>query len=78
MVLQVRATERERDPLAAAIGAEPPEQFAALSAEDRLALAETVEAATAERNALIDRAIDDSLRHLPAVLRGPVKRVLGV
>jgi hypothetical protein len=77
-VLHVSATERTGDPLAAAIGARPPDAFAALSAGDAAALAATVEQATAEREALIDRAIEDSLRHLPAPLRGPVKRVLGV
>jgi hypothetical protein len=77
-VLGVSATERERSPLAAAIGAAPPEAFATLSAEDATVLADTVERATAERAALIDRAIEDSLRHLPALLRGPVKRALGV
>jgi hypothetical protein len=77
-VLDVSATERDRDPLVAAIHAAPSDAFAALSAEERAALGGTVERAAAERDALIDRAIEDSLRHLPALLRGPVKRALGV
>jgi hypothetical protein len=64
--------------LADAVRATPPDAFEALSAQDIAALAGIVERAAAERDALIDRAIDDSLRHLPALLRGPVKRALGV
>jgi hypothetical protein len=74
----VSATERDTDPLAAAVGAAPPEELANLSDDDRTALAATVERAIAERNAMIDDAIESSLRHLPALLRGPVKRALGV
>jgi hypothetical protein len=64
--------------LAEAVGATPPKEFAALSAADRADLAAVVERAAADRTALIDRAIEDSLGHLPPLLRGPVKRALGV
>jgi hypothetical protein len=64
--------------LAAAVGVPPPEEFGALSAAHRDALADLVERAARDRSALLDRAIDDSLRHMPALLRGPVKRALGV
>jgi len=77
-VLGVSARERDGDPLAVAIGATPPDAFTALSADDTAVLAATVERAIADRDALIDRAIEDSLRHIPALLRGPVKRALGV
>ena len=77
-VLHVGGTGRHTGTLAAALGAAPPEAFAALSADDEAALAAVVERAVADRDALIDRAIDDSLRHIPALLRGPVKRALGV
>ena len=72
------ATDRDRDSLAAAIGAAPPPAFADLADEHATALAATVERAAADRDALLDRAIEDSLRHIPALLRGPVKRALGV
>lgn len=64
--------------LAEVVRATPPEEFGVLSDGDSAGLAAAVERAAAERTALIDRAIDDSLRHLPALLRGPVKRALGV
>lgn len=64
--------------LAAAIGAPPPPEFDALSPEERSALAEAVERAAAARSTHIDRAIEDSLRHIPALLRGTVKRALGM
>lgn len=66
------------DDLARAIGATPPAEFAALSDADRDTLAAAVERAARERSELLDRAIDDSLRHIPALLRGTVKRALGV
>lgn len=64
--------------LAQAIKGAPPAEFAQLSDEDATALAGLVEHAAAERAALIDRAIEDSLRHLPALIREPVKRALGI
>jgi hypothetical protein len=64
--------------LADAIGAPPPEAFAALSETDRATLATLVDRAARERSELIDRAIDDSLRHIPGLLRGTVKRALGI
>jgi hypothetical protein len=64
--------------LATAIGARPPAEFDALSATDRSALSNLVERAARERSELLDRAIDDSLRHVPALLRGTVKRALGI
>jgi len=66
------------DDLARAIGATPPAGFAALSDAERDRLAAAVERAARERSELLDRAIDDSLRHIPALLRGTVKRALGV
>jgi hypothetical protein len=64
--------------LADAIGARPPADFDALPEADLAALAALVEKAARTRSELIDRAIDDSLRHVPGVLRGAVKRALGV
>jgi hypothetical protein len=64
--------------LAAAIGAPPPVGFDALSDADAAGLARLVERAARDRDALIDRAIEDSLRHIPALLRGTVKRALGM
>jgi hypothetical protein len=66
------------DELASAIDATPPPEFDGLSAADRSALAAVVANAARERSELIDRAIEDSLRHIPSLLRGTVKRALGV
>jgi hypothetical protein len=64
--------------LADAIAAPPPPEFDALSAADRATLAALVEKAADDRDELIDHAIENSLRHIPALLRGAVKRALGV
>lgn len=66
------------DELTTAIGASPPPEFDQLTEADRAALASLVERAARDRDQLIDRAIEDSLRHIPGVLRGTVKRALGV
>ena len=66
------------DDLARAIEATPPAEFAVLSDAERDRLAAAVERAARERSELLDRAIDDSLWHIPALLRGTVKRALGV
>jgi hypothetical protein len=64
--------------LATAIDAPPPAEFDALSDTDRAALAALVEKAASARSELLDRGIEESLRHIPALLRGTVKRALGV
>jgi hypothetical protein len=64
--------------LATAIDATPPAEFDALSDADRAALAALVQKAAHDRSELVDRAIEDSLRHIPGLLRGTVKRALGV
>jgi hypothetical protein len=64
--------------LGTAIGAEPPAEFGVLAETDRAALGDAVERAARARSAQIDHAIDDSLRYMPALLRGAVKRALGM
>jgi hypothetical protein len=61
-----------------AVRARPPAELDALPAEHRATLAGLVEAAAARRAELMDQAIDESLRHLPLVLRATVRRSLGV
>ena len=74
----VSAMSDRKSDLAAAVGAAPPAELAALPTEQQTALAGLVEAAAARRAQLMDEAIDESLRNLPAVLRGTVRRSLGV
>jgi hypothetical protein len=64
--------------LRSAVGAEPPADLAALDDASRAALATAVEQAARARSAQIERAIDDSLRYMPALLRAAVKRALGM
>jgi hypothetical protein len=61
-----------------AIGARPPAELDALPEDQRAALAGLVESAAARRATLMDQAIEESLRHLPFVLRATVRRTLGV
>jgi hypothetical protein len=64
--------------LGAAIHATPPVEFDALAEADRSALAAVVENAARQRSELLDQGIDASLRHIPGLLRGTVKRALGM
>jgi hypothetical protein len=64
--------------LADAVGASPPPEFDTLSGDHRAALATLVERAVRERSDLLDRAIEDSLRNIPGLLRGPIRRALGM
>jgi hypothetical protein len=61
-----------------AVGARPPAELDTLSAGQQAALAALVESAADRRAELLDDAIDESLRNLPGVLRGTVRRALGV
>jgi hypothetical protein len=61
-----------------AVRARPPAELDALPAEHRAALAGLVDSAVARRATLMDEAIEESLRHLPVVLRATVRRSLGV
>jgi hypothetical protein len=60
------------------LGTRPPEELSALTAEETADLAAALQQAMDERSALIDRSIEDSLRHLPGMLRGTVRRALGM
>jgi hypothetical protein len=64
--------------LATVLGAAPPAQFAELTAEEQADLAEAVQTAMDNRSQLIDRSIEESLKHLPGMLRGTVRRALGM
>lgn len=66
------------DDLQAATGAPPPAEFDRLAPDHHADLAGLVEAAAQRRTEALGRAIDESLRHIPALLRGPVRRSLGL
>ena len=65
-----------RDALERALGAPPPPGLDVLDDGDRERLADLIETARrAQRQALVD-AIDDGLRKLPRVVRGPVSKLI--
>ncbi len=64
--------------LAATAGGPLPPGFDALPADASAALERILHAALQQRRTRLDEAISGSLRQLPALLRGPVRRVLGV
>lgn len=64
--------------LRTATGATPPAEFDRLSPEHHADLAGLVASAARRRSQALGQAIDESLRHIPALLRGPVRKSLGL
>lgn len=64
--------------LAAELGVDLPNGFRQLSAEHLAALAEALAATRETQLAALDEATQQALEHLPAMLRKPVRKVLGV
>ena len=64
--------------LSAALGATPPAEFDALTDADRAHLAAAIQTAADKRSKQIDDSVQDSLSHLPGMLRGTVRRALGM
>lgn len=64
--------------LTSALGVRPPHEFDELTADERTHLADALQAASDRRRAQLDESIQASLSHLPRVLRGTVRRALGM
>ena len=64
------------DALHTALGAPPPRSFEQLRPEEREFLAYALQEERTARNEGLGRAAEEALRLVPAVLRGPVRRVL--
>jgi hypothetical protein len=58
--------------------AEIPPAIAALSDAEQARLAELLRAARERQRAALERALDDGLGFVPRMLRGPVKKALGL
>ncbi|MGW0662168.1 hypothetical protein [Streptodolium elevatio] len=64
------------DKLTAELGAPPTERFCELDDRDLEFLADALRHAREEQAAGLDRAAEDSLKMVPAIARGPVRRIL--
>ncbi|MDX1669722.1 MAG: hypothetical protein R3194_09910 [Limnobacter sp.] len=60
-----------------AIG-EPMPELEALSAKAQKQLAADLEAAHEEHDAFLQKSMEDALNHIPRLLRGAVKKILGL
>ena len=65
------------DALRDALQDEPPPGCAALDEGDLADLAEAIEAARQRQRAELHAAIDTAYGHVPRLLRGPLRKVLG-
>ncbi|MCF2525915.1 hypothetical protein [Yinghuangia soli] len=62
--------------LATELGTAPPDGFSGLAADDVEFLAEALRKAREDQSAGLDQAAEDSLKMVPAIARGPVRRIL--
>jgi hypothetical protein len=66
------------DALRSELGAEPPPGVAALLSEDESAqLAATIRAARARQRDALAAAADGAFNHIPRLLRGPIRKIVG-
>ena len=66
------------DALRSALGADPPAGIAKLLSEDDSArLAETIRAARARQRDALAAAADGAFNHIPRLLRGPIRKIVG-
>ena len=56
----------------------PPAEFQTLSASDQEHLENMIDTAAQERSRKLDDATEQALRFIPKMLRGTVKRALGI
>lgn len=59
-----------------AIGGEAPQAFEALDAEALQDLAGLIESSRRRQQQALQQSLEDALRYLPRLLRGPVRRIL--
>jgi len=64
--------------LARELGGDPPETFHALPADGLASLTAALRAARARQKKQLDEALTKALEHVPALMRLPVRKVLGL
>ncbi|SDJ44964.1 hypothetical protein [Streptomyces indicus] len=62
--------------LSAELGSAPPESFTQLTPEQARLLAEALRARRESQASGLNRAAEDALKLVPALARGPVRRIL--
>lgn len=60
------------------LGSAPPAAFETLTAQDGDRLAEALKAARLRQQAELDQALTRALEYVPALMRGPVRKILGL
>ncbi|MGQ0622843.1 MAG: hypothetical protein ACT4QA_23550 [Panacagrimonas sp.] len=71
-------TSKQTGPLAIELGRDPPAAFATLAADDLAALTSALRAARLRQSEQLDAALTRALEHVPALMRFPVRKVLGI
>ncbi|TDU28463.1 hypothetical protein DFR24_2835 [Panacagrimonas perspica] len=64
--------------LARELGGDPPETFHALPQDGLASLTAALRAARARQKKQLDEALTKALEHVPALMRLPVRKVLGL
>lgn len=68
----------EIEQLARELGGDPPEAFSALPKDALAALTAALRAARSRQKNELDTALTKALEHVPALMRLPVRKVLGL
>ncbi|MFF1375376.1 hypothetical protein [Streptomyces sp. NPDC058308] len=69
-------TRERRERLAAELRDQPPESFGQLTSDQLTALADALERQRESRAAGLNEAAEEALKLVPALARGPVRRIL--
>lgn len=64
--------------LARELGGDPPESFNVLPSEAQQALIAALRAARTRQRNQLDQALTQALEHVPLLMRGPVRKILGL
>lgn len=64
--------------LARELGGDPPEAFNLLSSQAHQALIAALRAARSRQRNQLDQALTQALQHVPVLMRGPVRKILGL
>lgn len=64
--------------LARELGGDPPEAFNVLPGDAHASLVAALRAARARQKRQLDEALTRALEHVPMLMRGPIRRILGL
>lgn len=71
-------TRADVELLARELGGDPPQAFNLLPSEAHAALIAALRAARSRQRNQLDEALTQALEHVPTLMRGPIRKILGL